>query len=452
MYYRKLLDNLIQWKASSNRKPLILRGARQVGKTTLIDMFSKSFDHYIYLNLELKSDLSIFENDNEIDKIVKIIFLKYNIDYQSQKSILIFIDEIQNSANVIKLLRYFYEKYNYLHIIAAGSLLENILDSNFSFPVGRVEYLVLRPFSFEEFLIAKEEKEAHKHYCKIPFEEFANEKLLELFNEFCLIGGMPEVVKEYLRTKNLVTVSKIYENLITTYIDDVEKYANNSNYVKIIRYLITNSIKLAGERIKFEGFANSNYKSREVSECFRILEKSFILSLVYPVTGTTVPLIENIRKSPKIFFFDTGLVNKFAGVQLALLNTHNIDNVYNGRIIEHIVGQELLSINPSALIKNYFWTKEKNQSNAEVDYVLQINDLILPVEVKSGKTGKLRSLLEFVDLSPHNFAIRVYSGKLSIEKQKTFRNKEFYLLNLPIFLVGKIYEYALLLITKQKLD
>jgi len=262
---------------------------------------------------------------------------------------------------------------------------------------------------------------------------------------------MPEIVKKYIETKNLILTSSIFDSLITTYLDDVEKYANNENQTKIIRHIIKNSFLFAGERIKFEGFGNSNYKSKDVGECFRILEKTFLLTLVYPITSTSIPIIENIRKSPKLQVLDTGIINKMAGLQISILSSKSIDNIYGGKIAEHIVGQELLALQKSVLAKNNFWTKENNQSNAEVDYILQINDLLIPVEVKIGKTGKLRSLLEFVDFVEHNFAVRIYSGKLSIEKHKTIKNKEFYLLNLPFYLIGKIYEYCNLLIINQKL-
>jgi len=345
-------------------------------------------------------------------------------------------------------LRYFYEQAGHLYVIAAGSLLETILNNQISFPVGRVEYLILRPFSFEEFLMAKQENNALKIYHDLPFPEYGHKNLLDLFVEYCLIGGMPEILKNYIETKDLVAIGHIFENLITTYLDDVEKYAQNPNQTKIIRHIIYNATMLAGERIKFEGFASSNYKSKDVGDCFRILEKTYLLSLVYPTTNTRLPIIENKKKSPKLHILDTGILNNFAGVQLMILNNDLIDNVFEGKIAEHIVGQELLSINPNVLAKNCFWVKEKKQSNAEVDYVLQINNLLIPVEVKLGKTGRLRSLMEFIDICPHHYAVRISSGELKIEKIKTLKNKEFILLNLPFYLTAKTPEYIKWVIDK----
>lgn len=442
MYKRVAINNLIEWKNKNNRKPLILRGARQVGKTTLVKMFAGEFDYFINLNLDKPEDLQIFEKNDNLDTIISILFLKNNIRTNNkQTKILIFIDEIQNSPKTIALLRYFYEEKKELYVIAAGSLLESIIDNQISFPVGRVEYLIIRPFSFIEYLMAKDKNSEFELLSKLPFPEYAHQHLLDLFKEYTLIGGMPEIVSNYISSNDLVQVANIFDNLITTYIEDVEKYSKNSNQTKIIRYIINNAIKLGGERIKFEGFAQSNYKSKDVSECFRILEKTFFLHLLYPITTTKIPAIENLRKSPKLHILDTGIINKFAGIQIQILSNNEIDTIYEGKIAEHITGQELLALQTSALSKNVFWVKEKKQSNAEVDYVLQISNLLIPVEVKLGKSGRLRSLMEFIDLAPHNYAVRVFSGKFSIEKTKTINNKPFFLLNLPFYLISQIEKY-----------
>ena len=441
MYKRTLAFELDRWKSSASRKPLILRGARQVGKTTLVEMFATEFDYFVHLNLDKSEDRLIFERNDNIATIIQILYLKANISPAPEAEVLIFIDEIQNSPAAIKLMRYFFEQANHLYVIAAGSLLEGILNNQISFPVGRVEYLILRPFSFEEYIIALNENEALTIYNKLPFPEYGHKKLLALFVEYCLIGGMPEVVKHYIENKDLVAVGRIFENLITAYSDDVEKYAQHHNQRKIIRHIIHNAVRLAGERIKFEGFASSNYKSKDIGEGFRILEKSFLLSLVYPTTNTNLPMIENTRKSPKLHILDTGILNYFAGIQLMILNNDLIDTVFEGKIAEHIVGQELLSVKSNVSAKNHFWVKEKKQSNAEVDYILHIDNLLIPVEVKLGKTGRLRSLMEFIDLCPHNFAVRIYSGELKVEKTKTLKGKEFTLLNLPFYLTGKASEY-----------
>ncbi len=442
MYKRTAINKLNDWKNNPYRKPLILKGARQVGKTTLVKMFAENFDYFINLNLDKKEDLQIFEKNDNINNIISILFLKNNIPVNiKHNKVLIFIDEIQNSPKAVAQLRYFYEEKKELYVIAAGSLLESILDNHISFPVGRVEYLILRPFSFYEYLTAKNKIQEIDLLQNIPFPEYAHQYLLDLFKEYTLIGGMPEIVSRYIADNDIVQIAGIFDNLIATYIEDVEKYSKNANQTKIISHIISNSIKLAGGRIKFMGFAQSNYKSKDVGECFRILEKTFFLQLVYPTTATKIPAVENIRKSPKLQILDTGIINKFAGIQLQILSNNEIDNVFEGKIAEHITGQELLALQTSVLSKNIFWVKEKKQSNAEVDFVLQANDLLIPIEVKLGKTGRLRSLMEFIDLAPHNFAVRIYSGNFSIEKTKTIRGKTFFLLNLPFYLISQIENY-----------
>ena len=447
MYKRTIINKLTAWKNKKNRKPLILRGARQVGKTTLVKMFAKEFDYFINLNLDKTGDLQVFEQNDNLETIISILFLQNSIPAnKNQAKILIFIDEIQNSPKTVALLRYFYEEKNELYVIAAGSLLESILGTQISFPVGRVEFLILRPFSFQEYLMAKNKNTEIELLSNPPFPEYAHLHLLDLFKEYTLIGGMPEIVSNYIEHQDLVQIADIFDDLITTYLEDVEKYSKNPNQTKIIRHIINNSIKLAGERIKFEGFAQSNYKSKDVSECFRILEKTFFLHLVYPTTATKIPAIENLKKSPKLHILDTGIINKFAGVQSQILSNTKIDSVFEGKIAEHITGQELLSLQTSVLAKNVFWVKEKKQSNAEVDFILQISNMLIPIEVKLGKSGRLRSLMEFIDLAPHNFAVRVYSGNFSIEKTKTIKNKAFFLLNLPFYLVSQVEKYIKLMI------
>ncbi len=441
MYTRTLHQELELWKKNPARKPLIIRGARQVGKTTLVDMFAKSFDFYIHLNLDKRDDRQVFETHDEIHTILQLLLLRENISLQSHHTLLLFIDEIQNSPNAVHLLRYFYEEAPHLHVIAAGSLLETLLDNRISFPVGRVEYRILRPFSFREYLLAKGEEQACKLTSELPLPDYAHFRLLELFREYTLIGGMPEIVSHYLQHKDLVAVGHIFDSLITTYAEDIEKYATHESEQKVLRHIIRHAPRMAGERIRFEGFASSNYKSREVSEAFHTLIKTYLLSLVYPTTTTRIPVSENKRRAPKLQILDTGMMNYFSGMQYAFINSNTIDNVYDGRLAEHITGQELLSVSSSVIHANHFWVREKKQSTAEVDFVLQVDDLLVPVEVKAGKTGRLRSLMAFIDAAPHAFAVRISSSKLLVEELTTLNGKPFTLLNLPIYLSAQCTQY-----------
>lgn len=441
MLFRKKIEELRGWRKRLNRKPLILRGARQVGKTTLVNMFAEEFDLYIPLNLELQADLGIFDSNDDVATILQLLYLRQNASTENNQSVLIFIDEIQNSPKAVALLRYFYELHPEIFVIATGSLLESLLVKNISFPVGRVEYMYLYPFNFEEYLMATGNKAALDVFNTVPFPSFGYQVLANYYSEYILIGGMPEIIATYLTTKQVADINPIFDSLLITYLDDVEKYAKNNRQKEIIRHIIHNAFIYAGERIKFEGFANSNYKSNDVGECFRVLEKTFLLKLVYPTTQIKAPIIENKRKSPKLQVLDTGMINKIAGLQMNVLSSNQIDSIYDGKIAEHLVGQELIAIQTSTIARQLFWVKEKKQSNAEVDYLLNVDNMIIPIEVKAGKTGRLRSLMEFMDLAPHCYAIRIYSGELKFDTVSTIKGKKFHLMNLPNFLTGKIYEY-----------
>lgn len=440
MYFRNILPELDQWKTAPNRKPLVLRGARQVGKTTVVNLFSTRYKQYIYLNLERKEDASLFAGYTRFSTLVEAIFFVKNKDLQ-ERDTLLFIDEIQAVPEAIGLLRYFFEDYPWLHVIAAGSLLETVIQEEVSMPVGRVEYKVLRPVSFNEFLEAAGEQAALNQYRTVPLQEFAHEKLLELFHRYVLIGGMPEVVGHYAEHRNLTALLPIYESLQVSFINDVEKYARNNTLVHVIRHVIGAMSFEAGNRIKFQQFGQSGYGSREVGEAMRILEKAMLLHLVYPCTATSVPVLPDKRKSPRLHLLDTGLTNFLAGLQKDLLHIRELDSLYQGKIAEQVVGQELLAANFRALNALNFWVREKKDSTAELDFIHVFDGMVIPVEVKSGNTGRLRSLHLFMDSVPHTLAVRLYAGRLSKETVRTLAGKTYTLLNLPYYLAGKMDEY-----------
>lgn len=435
---RKLLKKLFEWKSKNSRKPLVLRGARQVGKTTLVNSFSQNFAQYIYLNLDDITDRKIFNDDQDFDKTLNAIFFLKNAD-KNQNDTLIFIDEIQNSPVAVNFLRYFYEKTPEICVIAAGSLLEPLIDKHISFPVGRVEYLVLHPFSFEEFLLASNEQNVIDVWNSNVIPGYAHDRLTDIFKTYSLIGGMPEVVRTYISEKSLHSVKDIISNLVTSYKDDVEKYAKSESKIRLIRHLIDNAFYHAGERIKFNGFGNTNYRSREVGEAFRILEKALLLKLIYPTTKAVLPLISDRKKSPRLQLLDTGLVNFSCGLEKDIYQAKDISTVFKGRISEQIIGQELTSLDNSPESNLIFWTREKKQSDAEIDFLIKYENRIIPVEVKSNISGHLKSLNQFIDETLYNTAIRFYSGKFEITNAITNKGNKFKLLSLPYYLCGKVY-------------
>jgi predicted AAA+ superfamily ATPase len=441
MFKRALLKELEKWRQNIPRKPLVMRGARQVGKTTLVNQFAKQYEQYIYLNLELVEDKEPFENFTSIENLINTIFFLKNKSLSKKSNTLLFIDEIQEVPKALNTLRYFYELAPEISIIAAGSMLETLFDKNITFPIGRVEYKVIRPVSFPEFLSAVDETAALDQLTQVPFAPFAQNKLLKLFHIYALIGGMPEIVQHYAAHKDLSTLAPIYDSLISGYIEDVEKYAKSNAQILHIRHCIQSSFSQAGKRIKFEGFGNAAYKSREMGESLRTLEKALLIELIYPCTTGTLPKEPDIKKSPRLQILDTGLLNYFVGLQKEIIGTNDLNSIYQGTMIEHLMGQELLAFQFTALSKLQFWVRAKNQSTAEVDFLFQYDGLLIPIEVKSGASGSLRSLHIYMDTAPHDIAIRFYAGVLQITDAITPNGKNYQILNLPYFLGSQIEHY-----------
>ncbi|MBA4410845.1 MAG: AAA family ATPase [Bacteroidota bacterium] len=437
MFYRKIIDKLEEWSLKDNRKPLVLRGARQVGKTTLVNFFAKKYACYIYLNLEKAEEKAVFESPASFsEKLDAIFFLKG--EKKGGKNTLIFIDEIQNSPQAVALLRYFYEDAPEIYVIAAGSLLESVIDRHISFPVGRVEYLAVRPCSFNEFLTATREQASSDILSKWPIPQYAHEKLQSLFNRYTLIGGMPAIVANYASNKDLVGLNSEYQSLIAGYIDDVEKYAIKNSSVQHIRHILRTGFRYSCQRIKFERFGESDYRSREISEAFRILEKTMLIEMVYPTGSSSVPFLPDYKKSPRLHWLDTGLMNYAVGVQYEVFGAKELSSVWRGLVAEHIVGQELIAEDYSVLTQRSFWVREAKNSNAELDYLLSNAGRLIPVEVKSGVGSTLKSLHLFMDQAPHQLAIRIWNQPFSESEIQTATGKKFRLLNVPYYLVSQL--------------
>ena len=451
-FKRHLFKALEKWRKSTNRKPLILRGARQVGKTTLVNSFAKTYRHSITLNLERASDLRYFTDFNSAKTITDALCVTYSISSEQIAHTLLFIDEIQESPEAISLLRYFHEDVPQLHVIAAGSLLEHVMHKVKNFPVGRVEYLYLHPLNFTEYLEVKQHAGALTAIDKLPIENISEPTLKDLFHEFAIIGGMPEVVKTYLATQSIADLPPIYESIWATYKEDVEKYAHNATDTRVIRHIMQTAHLYVDQRIKFQNFGNSNYRSREVGEAMRNLTHARIIQLIYPATNITPPLKPDLKKSPRLQFLDTGFVNYELKIQADMLTLTDLNSAYKGAIIPHLITQELMSLNSLNYRRPNFWVREKAQSSSEVDLIVQFKDKVIPIEIKSGKEGKLKSLHQFIEASEHPYAIRMYAGEFRVEQHRTPINKKPYLLmNMPYFLGTKLPEYIRYFVENYKL-
>lgn len=441
-FKRQIETYLDEWKKSDSRKPLILRGARQVGKTTLIKQFAQSYAHNIILNLEKEMHRQFFEDFDDVKTISESLFLSFNISSDKINDTLLFIDEIQESPKAIQLLRYFYEEMPALHVIAAGSLLEFSIKNIISFPVGRVQFLYLHPMNFSEYLNAIGHQNALEQFRQTPIKPFAHKVLSDLFHRYAIIGGMPEVIKTDIQQNNLADLPGVYESIWATYQNDVEKYTGNDTERKIIKHIMATAPLYIDQRIKFQGFGNSNYKSREVGEAFRNLDDAKIIRLIYPTTDIQIPVKPDLKKSPRLQILDTGIVNHVLGIQAQMLGMEDLSAAYKGAIIPHLITQELISLNAISNHKPNFWVREKKQSDAEIDLIFANKGKAIPIEIKSGSTGSLKSLHQFIDVSENPYAVRIYGGEFKIENTVTPKGTPYLLMNLPYYLGTKIPEYV----------
>ena len=442
MVPRVTLGALRRWASSSPHKPLIVRGARQVGKTTAARMFGKEFDQFVELDLEVPADANLFRRGLEVHDLLQAILLSRGASLGDGR-ILLFLDEIQECPEAIGILRQFHEQIPDLHVIAAGSLLEAMLDrGDVSFPVGRVQHLYMHPMSFEEFLIAHGEEQAVEALNTVPCPAVAIPHLIGRFHRYTMIGGMPEIVAAHAESRDVTGLEGLYSSLLTSYLDDVRKYARNPTADQVIRHAIESAPFEAGNRIKFAGFGRSNYRSREMGEALRTLQRAMLLFLIYPTTSTELPLVPDHRKSPRLQFLDTGLLNHAVGLQPRFFEHDDLHTFYRGRLAKHIVAQEMLCQESATLRKPVFWVREKRQSTAEVDFVLQHEGRVIPVEVKAGATGTLRSLHEFINRSDCDLAVRLHAGPPGSHKLRTVDGKAFTLLDLPYCLASRVRSHV----------
>ena len=440
MIYRQLMKELQIWSEKENRKPLVLRGARQVGKTTLVDEFGKGYDVYIKLNLEQSADAFIFSKTDNVKEIYQYLCVQKKVVVDSTKRTLLFIDEIQNEPKAVGLLRYFYEEMPWLHIIAAGSRLQTLIKQRVSFPVGRVEYLSLRPCSFLEYLGAMGEDALAQMIRNIDVPSVYHDMILSHFNRYTLVGGMPEALVDYAHNGDVVRLAPVYRSLLDGYNEDVEKYSRNENQAKVMRHLLTHGWAEAGQTITFNRFGGSNYTSKEVHEALEVMQKAFLLNLDYPITAVKAPAIPALTRQPKLVWVDSGIMNFSVDIQTEYLQNSSLLDVWKGHAAEQIVAQELrIVLDRNYRNEQYFWVRDKKGSNAEVDFVWQYQSTILPIEVKSGTNAHLRSLHSFMSQpDAPGVAVRIWPGEFGIDEVVSPTGHSFRLINLPFYYVGML--------------
>jgi predicted AAA+ superfamily ATPase len=397
---RDLSAYLLSWKNSQDRKPVLLRGARQVGKSYLAKELGRQFDDYIEINFELEPVFkSFFDKDLNPGRIIRDIALSTGHTITPGKTLL-FLDEIQECPNAITSLRYFYEKMPRLHVIAAGSLIEFALEET-GLPVGRINPLYLYPLSFMEFLTAKghnmlrEEIENHPPGEEVP--EYFHQKLLEILGEYMTVGGMPKAVSVWLETEDLKKCNAIHQDLIDTFRQDFSKYARKrkQQYVEMVFSAIP---RLLGKKFVFTA-VSPDLRARELRPALELLSKAGIAHAIHHSSANGLPLGAEINPLiSKVIFLDIALAQVILGIdggKWILEPTRTVVNL--GAITEAFVGQEILAYSPPDRKSSlYYWLREKS-GRAEIDYITGIAGNVIPIEVKSGVTGSLKSLGLFLE-------------------------------------------------------
>ena len=382
----------MEWKEKPNRKPLIIRGARQIGKTYSIREFgNKYYKGQVHeLNLEKYPELhGIFEQNFDIDRIIFELELVFNKKITPTKDLL-FIDEIQECPKAILSLRYFLEQKPDLHVIAAGSLLEFEL-RDISFPVGRVQLMSMHPMNFYEFLLATgkgvlAEKLSQKpEKLPEPVHNLINNELRKYF----IIGGMPECINTYTQTKSINEVQQVQSDLIATFRQDFSKYAANSNKNCLNSVLASVSQKI-GQQIKYSQLADG-FSGPTIKKAFELLKTARIFKKVRAASPAGIPIGASARENKfKAIFLDIGLLSRLSGISSAFeINNTNLSGLFQGAMAEQFVGQEILSANYDDI---FYWARQAKSSNAEIDFLIEKNGVIIPIEVKSGAAGSLKSL------------------------------------------------------------
>ncbi len=404
---RNIDRQLISWKEEPLRKPLLLRGARQVGKSSAVRHFGESFKYFAEVNFERhKAVKSFFQGDIDVRLIAQKIAGYINVPVVEGKTLL-FFDEIQECPEALMALRFFKEDYPGLHVVAAGSLLEFTLQELPTFGVGRIHSLFMYPMTFDEFLGAAGEQVLmdmrNKASAQHPLDSAFHEKLIEIFRIYLLVGGMPEAVLAWIKTKDFNRCRMIQEDIVLTYEDDFSKYKKRVN-PDLLRTTMRGVCHQAGEKITFKQIS-ADYQSSQIREALHMLTLAGIVTPVVATSGNGLPLdAEADDKSLKVVFLDPGLL--LAVLQLeGSLSQQLIELIMAGRpqelvnkggLVEMVAGLEIARNKPCVQRQKLFYWEKKGKSIAEVDYLDIVNLQITPIEIKSGTQGGMKSLWLFM--------------------------------------------------------
>lgn len=428
---RLLYKNLVAWKKSKNRKPLLLQGARQVGKTYLINEFgSNEYINYVYLNFEQDSELkSLFKGNLDPIKLIDNISLYIGRKVRS-KNTLIFFDEIQIAPEALTSLKYFNELAPEFHIIAAGSLLGVSVGKQSSFPVGKVNFMMLYPMSFYEYLLAFDEELLANQIINLKqlesWPEIIHDKLLKLFKLFLFLGGMPEVLKSYLNEKDIELARSIQSDILEAYQRDFSKYTETSQAIRTAELWQSIPFQLAKESKKFKySDVRKRARASTFEQTIEWLKNAGLINVAFNIKIPKIPLAAYADHSKfKIYLLDTGLLGAMLNLSPNIIVKPNkLFTEYNGAFIENFVSSELVVSGNHEL---YYWS---SKSDAEVDFILQSKMQVYPLEVKSGLSRNLKSLRSYANKFNPKFIYRT-------SPRNFVQDNEF--INIPLYAVSML--------------
>jgi hypothetical protein len=452
---RQAEDHLGHWFGKRGRKPLVIRGARQVGKSTLVRNFAKSRGlELVEINLEKRRNLDKLFATLNIAEICRELKYLTDIPLGDGHGKLLFLDELQAVPEAIPCLRYFHEDAPGLAVVGAGSLLEFTLSAHhFSMPVGRVEYLHLGPMSFVEFL------EAHGEATLLDlittfswggggaFPASAHDRLCALLRDFLIVGGMPEAVSSFAEEQDIDGISDIHLSILETYQDDFAKYARHSQ-LSMIQTVFQHAPRAAGSKVKYSNI-NPHAQAREVKAAIDLLAKAGVISKVHHSSASGPPLGAGTDpKIYKLYFLDVGLANTMCGTRhISLESLRDTRFVNEGNVAEQFIAQHLLHAGrPNSAPELFYWLRETKGRNAELDFIVPCGDRLVPVEVKAGKAGTLKSLHQFVGQRDCPVAIRFDLNPPARRRVEyalpqlpaNTKNAGFTLVSLPLYMASRI--------------
>lgn len=445
MYLPRHIDAiLLAWTRETDRKPLVLRGARQTGKTEAVRRLGEQFDLFLELNLERFEDLSLVRSCRSAGELLTALAARHNVPRFPPRTLL-FLDEIQESPEAVAWLRFFREDHPQLFVIAAGSLLEvRLQERGFSFPVGRVTFRVLRPFTFFEFLGANEREVLAHHLGAAVSEDRSippalHEQACELLRDYLLVGGMPEAVARWAAERNPAVVRGVHRDLIQALAEDLQRFGDLRE-VGYLEAAFDNLRHHYGLRFRYENFA-PGYRSQLMKNALAKLEAALLIHRALPTSSLALPLRERPRSAAKLLPLDTGLALYSMGSGFETVRGLPLAQILDGRIAEIFAGQQLLASAPGFPGELFFWVSESSHSNAEVDYLVPINGQPVPVEVKSAAAGSLKSLHQFLWRAGLSTGIRLHTGLPADERLKVQMpdgELAYRLLSLPVYLAEKL--------------